>query len=168
MGDALLCFEVLVHKCVIENGVLARCELLFLVRPRRLVCRVVGLVLFISVGIVFLHDVCVRVCVCFWDAWFICCVWASVANLGGGLCRLRLEEVGFFLEFNVGPLGWIEFSLQFEEIQIGLDHCWSWWVVEILFRLWGRYLVARRLAASLVVQFGGTIYENILLVATLR
>lgn len=65
MGDALLCFEVLVHKCVIENGVLARCELLFLVRPRRLVCRVVGLVLFISVGIVFLHDVCVRVCVCF-------------------------------------------------------------------------------------------------------
>lgn len=111
---------------------------------------------------------CVRVCVCFWDAWFICCVWAGVANLGGGLCRLRLEEVGFFLEFNVGPLGWIEFSLQFEEIQIGLDHCWSWWVVEILFRLWGRYLVARRLAASLVVQFGGTIYENILLVATLR
>jgi hypothetical protein len=62
MGDALLCFEV-VYKCVIENGVLARCELFCLVRLRRLVCRVVGLILFILVGIVFLHDVAV-VCVC--------------------------------------------------------------------------------------------------------
>ena len=53
LGDALLCYEV-VCKYAIENVVLVRCEVFFLVGAKRLVCRVVGLLLFVLVGILFL------------------------------------------------------------------------------------------------------------------
>ena len=43
----------------------------------------------------------------------MCCVWAGVASLSGGLCRLQLQEVGFFLEFDVGPLCLFGFDFDF-------------------------------------------------------
>lgn len=46
----------------------------------------------------------------------MCCVWASVASLGGGLRRLQLQEVGLFLEFDVGLLCLFGFVFYF-----GLD-----------------------------------------------
>ena len=60
LGDALLCYEVV---CTYGNmnGVLGRCKVFFWVGTRRLVCQVVGLVLFVLVGIFFLSDVVIMV-----------------------------------------------------------------------------------------------------------
>lgn len=74
---------------VIENGVLARCEVIFLVRGRRLVCWVVGLILFVSVGILHLFYVVVRI-VFLRCGVFLLCLGRVLLILVGGFCRLRL------------------------------------------------------------------------------
>ena len=59
--------------------------------------QVVGLVLFVSIGNLFLSNVVVEFYfVSFRDAGFVYCVWTGVVDFGGGLCMLRLQKVGFF------------------------------------------------------------------------
>ena len=59
LEDALLCCEV-VCRCVIKNGVLTRCEIC-LVGTRRMVCWVVGFVLFVLVGVLLLCIVVIMI-----------------------------------------------------------------------------------------------------------
>ena len=54
----------------------------------RLVCWVVGLVLFASIKVLLLVDVIVVIV--FLRCGIFGCVWVTVVDLGGGLCRLEL------------------------------------------------------------------------------
>ena len=99
LGDALLCCEV-VCRCEMGNSVLTTCEVYnnnnnnsyyyYNIGVMRLVCWVVGLVLFVSIGVLLYFNFYIVVMILFGDVGFFCCVWAGVADLGGGLCMLRL------------------------------------------------------------------------------
>ena len=57
----MLCYVMRWFASAIKNGVLARCDVFFLVGARSLVCRVVGLVLFVLISIFLLYDVVVMI-----------------------------------------------------------------------------------------------------------
>lgn len=55
---------------VIKNGVLTRCGV-FLVGVERLMCWVVGLILFVSIGVLLLCDVVIMI---FFRYYIFCCI----------------------------------------------------------------------------------------------